>query len=159
MNTPPLVSLLPCEATALLRVSTVHISLLLRFWCCSEKFPLASNVVIYVGPALHNTALNAMFAPPWTTHNRFISISSPENAPIGYILFSLPAIEPMSQIIVTDVRLSGNYSDHFSLEPKTGKYFNVLKISAQVCKMFELCKLTPVMVLSWYSSLCKNNSD
>lgn len=100
--------------------NTAQFLTLLELNNSSAVFVSGTNMQIYVGHPLHSANSSAVFASPWTRQHRYFAISFPENVPSGYVVYSLPAFEPSTQLILNDVSLSGLYADHFNLDTKTG---------------------------------------
>lgn len=63
------------------------------------------------------------FGVPWKNQDTIISLKMQEELPVGHLLICLPALNQFDNSIITDVKLSGDGSDHFQLDPKSGLYY------------------------------------
>uniref|UniRef100_A0A0M3J200 Cadherin domain protein n=1 Tax=Anisakis simplex TaxID=6269 RepID=A0A0M3J200_ANISI len=61
------------------------------------------------------------FINPWKTDLNIIPIKLAEETPEGYIVLSLPAYNPLNGERYKDLRLSGDMSQYFTVDPETGE--------------------------------------
>ncbi|CAJ0602485.1 unnamed protein product [Cylicocyclus nassatus] len=60
-----------------------------------------------------------IFPKPWTRTNNVIEVTVPEELPKGYIVYSLPAVNPSDGSLVA-VRMDGNMAEAFNFDSNTG---------------------------------------
>uniref|UniRef100_A0A1I8EMH9 Cadherin domain-containing protein n=1 Tax=Wuchereria bancrofti TaxID=6293 RepID=A0A1I8EMH9_WUCBA len=60
------------------------------------------------------------FGYPWRNDMNIIPIKLVENSPEGYTIISLPAYNPMNGAKVMDLRLSGEMTQHFTVDGRSG---------------------------------------